>query len=234
MIYSTCTFNTLENEENLRWLCSEFGAESLPLSVDPSWGIVTTEEKNISGYRFYPHQVKGEGFFLSVIRKTASSGHAKSQRVRSSLVRPSGENLRKLMPWINEPEGKHFFVHRDQLRFIVSPRLDETERIIQGLRTVCVGTAAATIKQGKLVPEHSLALSLSLNRDDVNEIEVDEVTALRLLRKESIDLAGAGRGFAAVTFRGLVLAWVNVLPGRVNNLLPSHRRIRMSLSNGGL
>lgn len=234
LIYSTCTFNIKENEENVQWLCDEYGAESLSLVIDASWGIVPTQEDKVSGYRFYPNKVKGEGFFLSVIRKTTSAGHAGKGRIKSTLVRPPKDSLGKLMPWIEKPEDKHFFVHRNQLRFTAARKAGEAEYVIQRLHAMAVGTAAATLKHGKLIPEHPLALSLSLNRDNVDEIELDEASALRLLRKEQVHIAGGRSGFAVVTFMGIVLGWVNILPGRVNNLYPSQRRIRMSLPGQAL
>ena len=62
LIYSTCTFNREENEKNAQWIADELGAEILPISHDPAWGI--TEGK--PGYHFYPHKTKGEGFYICV------------------------------------------------------------------------------------------------------------------------------------------------------------------------
>ena len=60
LIYSTCTFNQEENEKNVKWIIEELGAEVLPITYDPSWGIVEGQV----GYHFYPHKVKGEGLYL--------------------------------------------------------------------------------------------------------------------------------------------------------------------------
>ena len=70
LIYSTCTFNREEDEDNVAWIAKELGAEILPVSIDESWKITG----NLVGgdfpvYRFLPHKVKGEGFFLAVLRK---------------------------------------------------------------------------------------------------------------------------------------------------------------------
>ena len=40
LVYSTCTLNTLEDEENVAWIAEELGAEILPLDVEPGWGVV--------------------------------------------------------------------------------------------------------------------------------------------------------------------------------------------------
>lgn len=233
LVYSTCTFNAIENEDNVQWLCSNFGAEPLPVEIDPAWGIVCVQQDKTAGYRFYPHRVKGEGFFLASIRKTETAATGRPGKAKVSWVRPSREQREKLLPWIRKPEEKHFFIHRDQMRFLPEHKVAEAEYIMRQMRTVSVGTAAATIKQGKLVPEHALALSVMLNRDNVETITLDEATALRVLRREPLHFDTAGRGYAAVIFEDLILGWVNVLPGRINNLYPSHRRIRMALPAGG-
>ena len=72
LIYSTCTFNTKENEENIRWLLSEFDdAEVLPIDTKPEWHITGSllEGFHEPVYRFIPGISRGEGLFLCVIRK---------------------------------------------------------------------------------------------------------------------------------------------------------------------
>lgn len=77
MIYSTCTYNTKEDEENVRWIQEEFGAELLPLGCPGKNGILTGNLLNGEGeflksfpvYHFLPHKTKGEGFFLAALRK---------------------------------------------------------------------------------------------------------------------------------------------------------------------
>ncbi|MDE6048233.1 MAG: RsmB/NOP family class I SAM-dependent RNA methyltransferase, partial [Paramuribaculum sp.] len=38
-VYSTCTFNRVENEEMVQWIVDEYDAETVDISVDESWGI---------------------------------------------------------------------------------------------------------------------------------------------------------------------------------------------------
>ena len=37
LIYSTCTFNSHENEEQVQWLIDEMEAEYLPLKIEDDW-----------------------------------------------------------------------------------------------------------------------------------------------------------------------------------------------------
>ncbi len=71
LIYSTCTYNTAENEENVRWICQTLGAEVLPVEVLPEWQITGNllADSDFPVYRFLPHRTRGEGLFMAVMRK---------------------------------------------------------------------------------------------------------------------------------------------------------------------
>ena len=72
LIYSTCTFNTKENEENIRWILETFDdAEVLPVDVKPEWHITGSllEGFHEPVYRFIPGISRSEGLFLCVLRK---------------------------------------------------------------------------------------------------------------------------------------------------------------------
>ncbi|MGC3948552.1 MAG: RsmB/NOP family class I SAM-dependent RNA methyltransferase [Chryseolinea sp.] len=73
LIYATCTYNEQENEENLSWLLEREDAQSVAINTSEDWNVTAVERQRIKGYHFYPHKVKGEGFFMAVIRKTSGS-----------------------------------------------------------------------------------------------------------------------------------------------------------------
>lgn len=51
LIYSTCTFNPFEDEDNVAWICAELGGSCLEMR------------------HFYPGEDRGEGFFAALIHK---------------------------------------------------------------------------------------------------------------------------------------------------------------------
>ena len=75
MVYSTCTFNTLENEENVRWICKELDAELLAVETKPEWQVTGSLLPDFHGpvYRFIPGVSRGEGLFMAVMRKGSES-----------------------------------------------------------------------------------------------------------------------------------------------------------------
>ena len=74
LIYSTCTYNTKEDEENVQWIRDELGAEVLPVDISEDWNITGNllAASDAPVYRFLPHRTRGEGFFLAVLRKVVS------------------------------------------------------------------------------------------------------------------------------------------------------------------
>ena len=71
MIYSTCTLNTQENEENILWMQQELGAEVLPVVTQADWHITGSLLPGFSSpvYRFIPGFTRGEGLFMAVVKR---------------------------------------------------------------------------------------------------------------------------------------------------------------------
>ncbi|MCH5222902.1 MAG: hypothetical protein J1E82_02585 [Muribaculaceae bacterium] len=69
LIYSTCTFNRRENEENAEFLVRESGMEPWDPDFPKEWGIPSGIKTDLPVYRFMPHKTRGEGLFLAVFRK---------------------------------------------------------------------------------------------------------------------------------------------------------------------
>ena len=72
LIYSTCTFNTKENEENIRWILETFeDANILEINTKPEWNITGSLLKGFHEpvYRFISGISRGEGLFVCVLHK---------------------------------------------------------------------------------------------------------------------------------------------------------------------
>ena len=71
LIYSTCTYNIKENEENVRWILETYDAEPIAIPTNPSWNITGSLLPGFDApvYRFIPGITRSEGLFLCVLRK---------------------------------------------------------------------------------------------------------------------------------------------------------------------
>ena len=73
-------------------------------------------------------------------------------------------------------------------------------------------------------------MSLSCERGEWPEWEVDRQTALRFLHKDALVLPDAPRGLVLLTYASLPLGFVKNVGSRCNNLHPSGRRILMDIN----
>lgn len=82
MIYSTCTFNIKENEENVRWIMETYDAEALTIPTEPSWNITGSLLPDFDApvYRFIPGITRSEGLFLCAMKKRGEWREARGKR----------------------------------------------------------------------------------------------------------------------------------------------------------
>ncbi|MBX2966049.1 MAG: rRNA methyltransferase [Cyclobacteriaceae bacterium] len=226
LIYCTCTYNESENEENIQWLSEQHSVEPVKLNIPAEWNIETVSHGNIFGYRFYPHKTKGEGFFISVVRKTEHQPEVRAKQ-KQPLPAPPKKISEQLATWFQaNPE---FFMLHNRIHAMPAILSADIAYLMRQLKIIHAGTPVASVKHDKLIPEHGAALSVQLNHEAFQKLEVNKETALRYLRKEPIDPGSLPKGFALVVYENLSLGWVNVLDNRLNNLYPKEWRIRMNL-----
>ena len=98
LIYSTCTFNIKENEENIRWILETYDAELMEVPTQPEWHITGSllEGFPMPVYRFIPGITRGEGLFMAVVRKKGTSSHDKRKQLPLKPLTidfPTGESI---------------------------------------------------------------------------------------------------------------------------------------------
>ena len=103
MVYSTCTFNAHEDEENAEWIAKELGADFIEVETAEEWNITPALCGNLPAYRFIPGISKGEGLFMTILRKHGDTGKADSQR---DLLKAAEKRLKIIANGIKAPEIK--------------------------------------------------------------------------------------------------------------------------------
>ena len=206
LIYSTCTFNPEEDEDNVEWIASELGADVLSVPIDSAWGIRgdlrkassfissssdrggdTSSLGTLPCYHFLPGQVRGEGFFLAILRKHGEAGDHPYPSVNKKKIKKKDRRA---------TSSSLIILPTSQLD---SPLDNKPE-------------ASSPSRKGMgLYPRVDLSLADSL----------------RYLQRESLILPpDTPRGIVQVCFRGQRLGLMNNLGTRANNLYPKEWRIR--------
>lgn len=219
-IYSTCTYNPLEDEENVTWIAKTLGAEVLSCQPLPEWGL--TEKST----HFYPHRIKGEGFFISVLRKTSEE---ERQRRRKEEKKGKQNTVipKELKGWLSE--GEHFTIMEVNETFLAFPtaHLNIYQQAKRSLKVIHAGIELAISKGKNLQPSQSIAMSNNLNKKAFPTVEVDEQQAIAYLRTEALQLpSDTPKGYVLITYQGHPLGFAKNIGNRANNLYPAEWRIR--------
>lgn len=232
LIYSTCTYNTEENETIAGYIQNKFGAIPLSVQLNPEWNIHKEITGSIPCYRFMPHVTKGEGLFMAVFRKPESEeitdreklyNRIRTKKSKSGKKNPVPENIRS---WIKESDKFSFDENENLISAFPKEYAEDAALLSSQMNVIHSGIPLACLKGKDYIPNHALALSIFLNRDIFPTEELSLETALSYLRREAIQLQSDERNYCLVTFQDMPLGWVKNLGNRANNLYPQEWRIR--------
>lgn len=224
MIYSTCTFNQTENEQITRFIARDLGADILQLNIPQQWGIVHTD-----GYRFYPHRLRGEGLYMSVLRKHKTA-YSDSIRIPPLPRRRHITDESLLRSWLRHPEQWHL---RQTERFTVAlpaRYADLVEYLYAHFTCLSAGFGLSELRGRTQHPQHSLSMSKELVAKQFCTVELDLPTALDYLRAQAISLENAPKGLVLLTYKSVPLGFAKNIGNHCNNLYPNEWRIRIANS----
>lgn len=236
LIYSTCSYSELEDEDILDWMIKEFALESLALQVKPEWNIIETiSTKHCAyGYRFWPDKVKGEGFFIACLRKTDGEENSEKHFRKTRI-----ESLNKLeeaivRPWLKKEVDIQLFKLGDSI--LALPK--GLELAIQEIIAASLYMRLAGVRIGKIagkdfIPDHAVAVS-DLVSSELVAVSLNHEQAIQYLRKEEVPLTelrlteGKEKllpGWALVQFEEVNIGWIKILQNRINNYYPKDWRV---------
>ncbi len=207
LIYSTCTFNANENEQNVEWLVQS-GEFQLHRHYTESLG-----DGGQFGSHLYPGQVRGEGLFIAVLEFTGSNI---AKKYRSKLkLKPSKYSKAELL----EVE------HGGKLYGYSEPMVSIVEEL-QSTRTqiLMAGVEFGEEIRGKLKPSHNFAL-YSGAEDIFPRSELPLELGVEFMRKGVIPSGELSEGLQLITYGGLPIGFAKRIGARVNNMYPTSWRI---------
>jgi len=227
LIYSTCTFNPDENEENIKWLVDKHKAESVMMDVSDIIGITEIDYQSIRGYGFYPDKIRGEGFFISLVRKTEKQGFSAYGKIKMADFSPARNELQTVRKWSGLPDER--LLKWGEEIWGLPCSMDNYINLFQNLRIVKAGTKICTVKNDDYLPSHELAMSDLFSTDIFPSLELDYEEAIAFLRRDNLRPKTGQQGWTLVKFMGINIGLVKNLGNRLNNYYPVEWRIRMEL-----
>lgn len=223
IIYSTCTFNEFENENQVKMLREHYQLEPYFIQIPESWNVHT--EDNFQ-FKFLPHKVKGEGLFVAVLQKPDAVNHAKKRLGTAKLNFAPKKVIPEIHSFLNDPTQFDYFLENDFVFAFPKDKMPVYEQLRDALYLKYAGICLGKLdKKMCLIPEHSLALSVHVNTQ-MERINLSLEEAQSYLRKGNlIPNIDWKMGWNLACYNGLSLGWIKVLPNRINNYFPSEYRI---------
>lgn len=224
LIYSTCTFNRLENEKQVEKICQNHFFEPVPLNIEPHWGLNSDTQK--IGYYCLPSQMETEGFYFAVLQKTKSSNLYINKNYLKSEKR-TFSNSTIIPDRIKNAEQYHFSLINDFLYAFPKDEKILSDYFQKELKILKWGTRLGKWINKKLIPDYELAMNHSLS-EDFEKIDLTKSNALGYLKGETFSIQ-AKEGWNIVRYNQMNLGFIKVVGNRVNNYYPKELRIKMNL-----
>lgn len=240
LIYSTCTYNKEENEDQVNYMLNELGAEKVEVETI-NWPKELKEAaKPIKGastpttaLRFMPHRTKGEGLFMAIVKKPGQLASDEEQKTGKKSQKIQEEEIPMYVKnWLKNPDKFIFRTMPDgiihALPKVILSTLEKLEKM--HIRLLQAGVDFAEVKGKNYAPAPTLAHSIELDEDSFDRVDICRTEAQHYLKREAITLANdANGGYIVITYAFVPLGFMKNLGTRANNLYPHDWKIRMEI-----
>jgi len=191
MIYSTCTFSKVEDEQSIRYLLKnkpELSIIDIKEYSGFSHGFEDSGEDSKMNFskmvRIWPHKMSGEGHFVALLQKSVDSevsNHFDSPDTKTKLPV-------ELIQFIDDLT---YPINKDELEII-----DEHAYVIpksagnhKGLRMLRSGLLLGECKKNRFEPSQALAMTMKMD-DYISSINmsINDPNVIRYLKGETIEI----------------------------------------------
>jgi NOL1/NOP2/fmu family ribosome biogenesis protein len=220
LIYSTCTFSKLENEDVISKFLQNHSEFKLSKPTDLSLKN-SSEGINGIGRRVYPHKNIGEGQYFAVLEKENDGSvyiKQKNNMRKMSLREEKIFNKWKEENLINF--NQEIKVFENTLLAIPNFEINTKE-----IYTLKYGTILGKIEKERFAPNHNFFTAFSECFKNKINLTLDDERVLKYLKGESLIIENSNNGYACIFVNSFALGGVKISNERANNLYPKHLRI---------
>lgn len=216
IVYSTCTYNREENEEQIDYLIREHNfmakdinsfEKNVDISVDKNCG------------RIWPHKQLGEGHFLASLIYDKPDACGKDLVDNDLSTAPEELSTFVVDNLKIDLKGK-FKLVKENLYLLPQKFVD-----LKGLRIAREGWLVGTIKRGRFVPHQSFAMGLKMSevKNTIN-LSSESIEVIKYLKCETIKVEG-NKGWNLVCVDGYPLGWGKHDGNNLKNYYPASWRM---------
>ncbi len=228
LLYSTCTFSTEENEENVAYFLEKHSDFTLCEPGEKFDGVTSPGiDEYCKGFdsrkvrRFYPHISRGEGQFFALFRREGELIPSTDFYFPDSSRPLSKDEKKAVDEFLSKSVGKAYKnirVYRDNILI-----LPENMPVPDGHVFSC-GVKLGECRSGRIVPHHQFFSAYGKDFKVKVNLSSDSSDIAKYLRGESFE-CDAPDGWAAVLCDGIPLGGAKIVGGFLKNHYPKGLRI---------
>jgi NOL1/NOP2/sun family putative RNA methylase len=221
IVYSTCTYNRFENEEQIQKFLAAHADFRLD-KIAPEKGVSSSDL--LPGcIRFFPQRTKAEGHFAARIKRCGThepySVQGKSARGGKNVIPQSVTDFLSLI-------NRNWDLSRILIKDGYVSYLPEDDFTSAHLRTLRTGLLLGQLKNGRFRPSQALAMNLKAEEwNDPLSLARDDPNVIKYLKGETTEAEASSReGIRLLCTDGFPLGFVKQEGMRLKNMyLPGWR-----------
>lgn len=220
LLYSTCTFSKMEDEDNIREFLTEHEDFELERIYDYE-GFVRAYDME-EAIRLFPHKLQGEGHFVALLHKKGNTPeNFKSTKKNNKYP----TELKDFLDEFDNFDMEGNLVIQGEKVYLVPDVLDK----LKGLRLLRSGLLLGELKKNRFEPSQALSMVINPNSySTVVDFKADDPVVIKYLKGETIECdTGNLRGKAKnvlITVDGYALGWGKLSGTTIKNkYLPGWR-----------
>ena len=221
LLYSTCTFSKMEDEDNIQEFLDNHSEFSLERIYD--YEGFTRAYGMEEAVRIFPHKMQGEGHFVALLHKEGElvtdvfCGNGKAPKIPAEI--------KEFLDEFNVPIDVSTIEIQGEKVYIMPKEVDN----LKGLRVLRSGLLLGELKKNRFEPSQAFAMTIKPeNYSTVLDFDGDSSTVIKYLKGETIEaMEGRLRGDSKnvlITVCNHPLGWGKLSNGTVKNkYLPGWR-----------
>lgn len=217
LIYSTCTYNTQENEQQIKYLLEHYDCKLIPLQK--SYGMQPGIEMN-EAVRLYPHHYQGEGHFIALIQKNGQPQKHKYKALKPQISKQNQKLVDDFFQQYLNIKTPTYLYDNYQHIYALLPQFPE----LKGIRILRNGLYLGECKKNRFEPSHALALTLK--KADVKQsytYHENDQEIIKYLHGEAIQ-GTSQKGYGVIFVEDFPLSFYKESQGQAKNLYPKGLR----------
>ena len=227
LVYSTCTFAPLENENMIGWFLKnhpDFTIKEVKkwdgmAAGEPAWMEEPIEEIKRT-LRLWPHKLRGEGHYVAILERNLSGTVGREPVVEKGI---SEKECKEYFEFAKQylkipPKGK--LIRFGEQLYIAPDELPS----LHGLRVLRPGLHLGTMKKNRFEPSHALALALKPSEvKNSLQLSADGEEIRAYLRGETLPVEGE-KGWYLICAGDYSIGWGKLSGDVMKNHYPKGLR----------